>query len=478
MNAFMHAHPEPGRLPSPTSPSGLLSTLPSPFGVPAAHPRPAPDNHLLLQLPAHERERLLADLEPLTLQDGQVLCEAGARQSHVYFPTGATLSLMSFTSAGETCELMAIGREGLAGADVVLGAEHSLHRLVVQRGGPAWRLRTPALRAALPDSPALRERLLSLLQLQLLQLGQSVVCHSHHSITERLCLWLLLNSAGHAPVSIAMTHEAIASLLGVRRESITQAAGRLQALGLLSTRRGQITLHHREGLRDHTCECHSRLEAARQRLLTRTGQEDTAHAGRWWGSDQSASLGLAAVDDGDEAHDSLYRDLYEFAPVGFVTLDTQRRILQTNLAAAIFLGVAHSQLQRQVFTELLAGESRDAFIRFHREVLSGRCRRHCDVSLTDRGRGAPLRLRIQASTDEDGQECRMVMMDLGEGAARHDGVPALQQQAAALHAAPVPQPEVLRVSIDDDLPRAAPVGGHTGPGLAPGPASWISGLAH
>ena len=73
-----------------------------------------------MQLPAHERERLLADLEPLTLQDGQVLCEAGARQSHVYFPTGATLSLMSFTSAGETCELMAIGREGLAGADVVL----------------------------------------------------------------------------------------------------------------------------------------------------------------------------------------------------------------------------------------------------------------------------------------------------------------------------------------------------------------------
>jgi PAS domain S-box-containing protein len=474
MNA-LHAHTEPSRPASSPWPSGLRTSLAAPV---AARVRPTPDNHLLLNLPESERDRLSPELEPLSLQDGQVLCEAGARQTHVYFPADATLSLMSFTSAGETCELMAIGREGLAGADVVLGAEHSLHRLVVQRGGQAWRLRTPALRAALPDSPALRARLLSLLQLQLLQLGQSVVCHSHHSITERLCLWLLLNSSGNTPVSIAMTHEAIASLLGVRRESITQAAGRLQAMGLLSTRRGQITLHHREGLRDHACECHSRLEAARQRLLSRCDEDETAHAGRWWGSDQGVSVGLAALADVDDGHDSLYRDLYEFAPVGFVTLDTQRRILQTNLAAAIFLGVANSQLQRKVFTELLASESRDAFTRFHREVLNGHCRRHCDVSLNDRGRGAPSRLRIQASTDEDGQECRMVMMDLDEGAASQDGMPALLQQAAALHAAQAPQPDVLRVSIDDDLPGAAGSTRTPGPGRGAGPASWISGLAH
>ena len=119
----------------------------------------APGNGLLQRLPAHERARLQADLEPVQLHASQVLCEAGARQQHVYFPDGATLSLMSLTRAGETCELMAIGRDGLASPDVALGSEHSLHRLMVQRGGKAWRLRTGVLRQALSESPALRQQL-------------------------------------------------------------------------------------------------------------------------------------------------------------------------------------------------------------------------------------------------------------------------------------------------------------------------------
>jgi len=147
----------------------------------------APDNTLVLQLPAQDRDRLGDDLEPVLLHDGQVLCEAGARQHFVYFPTGATLSLMSFTQAGETCELLSIRHDGLAGLDVALGSDQSLHRLVVQRGGAALRLRTSALRQALGESETLRRLVMHQMQMQLLHLAQSVVCHSHHSITERLC---------------------------------------------------------------------------------------------------------------------------------------------------------------------------------------------------------------------------------------------------------------------------------------------------
>ena len=419
-----------------------------------------PGNHLLQRLPAHERERLLADLEPVQLHAAQVLCEAGARQQHVYFPDGATLSLMSLTRAGDTCELMAIGRDGLAGPDVALGSEHSLHRLMVQRGGKAWRLRAGVLRQALAESPALRQQLSAQLQLQLLHLAQGVVCHTHHSITERLCCWLLDNAPRQNPGHVELTHEAVSSLLGVRRESVTQAAGRLQALGLLSTRRGQLTVHDREGLRAHACECHDRLAQARQRLLARGDESATPG---WLGE---GSLSITSIftnggsaarlptlaygqmdtepvsrqdvdahhEDDRDAEESLYRELYEFAPVGFVTLDSQRRILQTNIAAAVLLGIPASRLQRLVFSELLQSACRDDFARFHREVLGGRCRRHCDVALIDHGRGASTVLRLQASTDEDGQECRMVLMDLGEGLPAHNGE---LRVASALTAAPI-----------------------------------------
>lgn len=484
-------------LPVPPGPQSLLAS---------ARGSLSPGNAVLQRLPAHERQRLQAELEPVQLHDAQVLCEAGARQQHVYFPDSATLSLMSFTRTGDTCELMAIDREGFAGPDVALGAEHSLHRLMVQRGGQAWRLRTSSLRQALADSPALRQQLLAQLQLQLLHLAQGVVCHTHHSITERLCCWLLGNAPQQTPGQIDLTHEAVASLLGVRRESVTQAAGRLQGLGLLSTRRGQLTVHDREGLRAHACECHDKLAQARQRLL---GQGDEASTPGWLGQASAGALtGLSASADARAAvqhqpahnganerdtEDSLYRELYEFAPVGFVTLDAQRRILQTNIAAAVLLGTSASRLQRQSFGDLLQPSCREDFARFHREVLGGRCRRHCDVALIDHGRGASTLLRLQASTDEDGQECRMVLMDLGEGLPAHNG---WQRQAGVTGMAtitvtgdPLPQTPALQVTSsgtwregvtthslrepeDGERPHTPTLTLPTGQGTA----SWISGL--
>ena len=462
----------------------------------------APDNTLVLQLPAQDRDRLGDDLEPVLLHDGQVLCEAGARQHFVYFPTGATLSLMSFTQAGETCELLSIRHDGLAGLDVALGSDQSLHRLVVQRGGAALRLRTSALRQALGESETLRRLVMHQMQMQLLHLAQSVVCHSHHSITERLCFWLLSNTSPGMPARVGMTHEAIASLLGVRRESVTQAAGRLQAQGLITTRRGQITVHDRQGLGENACECHARLQAARERLLR---QDSTASGLVFDGP--STRDNSAPSDEGETSASGLYRDLYEFAPVGFVTLDHRQQILQTNMAAAILLGTSRGQLDHRVFSDWLEPHSREVFARFHAEVLSGRCRRHCDVSLIDRARGRPTQVRIQASTDEDGEECRMVMMDLSEGLASQDS--ALQASAARARGSEAygPSPaEPLQVWIrstgSEDVVRSAtdaatafddpdatdpataseahpsvPLGaGLTGTRAAP--AQWFSGLTH
>ena len=518
----MNAMPDSSFNPTPRLPNvGLNSPLSRAFEPGRMHPtRPAemPGNGLLRALPAHERERLQGELEAVQLHDAQVLCEAGARQLHVYFPDGATLSLMSFTQAGDSCELMAIDRDGMAGPDVALGGEHSLHRLTVQRGGKAWRLRTSALRQALSDSPALRQQLGAQLQLQLLHLAQGVVCHTHHSITERLCCWLLGNAPGQTPAHIPLTHEAVASLLGVRRESVTQAAGRLQSLGLLSTRRGQLTVHDRDGLRAHACECHERLSLARQRLLgglpggdanatevssatgwlgqgaldTRNGHHghnghndfnafSDSQRGGWQthASSPSKHGSQDRMDDTgpDDTWDGPYRELYEFAPVGFVTVDAQRRVLQSNIAAAVLLGLPASRLQRQVFSELLQPACREDFARFHREVFGGHCRRHCDVALVDHGRGASTVLRLQASTDEDGEECRMVLIDLGEGLAARPGEPHTGSTLTAATITVTGDPQPLSPALHCTLQGTRSDRGSTltvTPGQ--GGASWISGL--
>lgn len=470
----------------------------------------ASSNTVLLQLPEQDQFRLRDDLEPVQLHDGQVLCEAGARQHFVYFPTGATLSLMSFTRAGETCELLSVRHDGLAGLDVALGTDQSLHRLVVQRGGQALRLRTAVLRQALGESETLRRLVMQQMQLQLLHLAQSVVCHSHHSITERLCFWLLSNTGEELPARVGMTHEGIASLLGVRRESVTQAAGRLQVQGLVTTRRGQITVHDRQGLSENACECHARLQAARERLQ----RQDSSAAVPAFGSESLRSGNgdadgdayaheRASADAIDEAGTGLYRDLYEFAPVGFVTLDHRQQILQTNMAAAILLGTRRGQLEHRVFSDWLEPHSREAFARFHAEVLSGRCRRHCDVSLIDRARGRPTQLRIQASTDEDGEECRMVMMDLSEGlASQDDAVQPVTAGGPKPHAPGHLPAEPIQVwttvtgsSGATGLGTSAPADVTSGDPLSPlqggsplcpdvlpttraTPAHWLSGLAH
>lgn len=484
---------------SPSLTHSALSARSSmrPTGLSPEMPGKAPENSLVLQLPAEDRHRLRDDLEPVLLHDGQVLCEAGARQHFVYFPTGATLSLMSFTQAGETCELISIRHDGLAGLDVALGSDQSLHRLVVQRGGAALRLRTSALRQALGESDMLRRLVMQQMQLQLLQLGQGVVCHSHHSITERLCFWLLSNTDQDLPARVGMTHEAIASLLGVRRESVTQAAGRLQAQGLITTRRGQITVHDREGLSENACECHARMQAARERLLRQDspGADLDLGGSCMRGEHEEGELPGVSMDR-DTPATRLYRDLYEFAPVGFVTLDHRQQILQTNLAAAILLGASRTQLEQRVFSDWLEPHSREAFARFHAEVLSGRCRRHCDVSLIDRARGRPTQLRIQASTDEDGEECRMVMMDLSEGLASQDSALQTADARPRWSGAQGPSPAEpiqiwtpasgtapLSVAADDN--GAADAGADThapgnvsAPASRPAPAHWLSGLTH
>lgn len=378
-------------------------------------PRPSPSpNHILAALPAADYQKLVTYLEPVQLTAGQVLCEAGDRMHFIYFPTTATISIMSMTAAGETCELTMTSCDGLMGFATALGSDASAHRVVVQLSGQALRMRTHDFMAALNDSPTLRRLVMSHVQIQLFHMAQSVVCNRHHSIMDRLCFWLLSNTEYRTTPALPVTHEMVASLLGVRRESITQAAGKLQTDGLISTRRGQVSIHDRAALAARACECFDRVKSEKNRLFA------------WAVADTDDDVSLPQVhrhihhmaDSDDEIDENLqdkYRDLYEFAPVGFVTLDLAGRIVQTNLSAAILLGVSPSQSQHKVFTQWLEKSSQAPFTQFHQEVLSGKCRRHCDVSIINQTRQIPTRVRLQAVADEEGQECRMVMIDLSAG---------------------------------------------------------------
>ena len=241
-------------------------------------------------------------------------------------------------------------------------------------------------------------------------MAQSIVCSRHHSVSERLSQWMLWNSDGLDSHELSVTHETIAYMLGVRRESVTQAAGKLQSAGWIRNNRGKITILNREGLLGSVCECYDRIRSDAMRYSQRLAQL----------SDHPTSVadshGLAFDDDSspsDQQDLQKYVDAYDFAPVGFVTLNAQALVTQTNLAGAIMLDIQRSQCQHTPFVALLDEQCQKAFMAFHQEVLSGQCRRFFVVTLPATQHRAALTLRIHATSDESGQENRMVMIDVG-----------------------------------------------------------------
>lgn len=224
-------------------------------------------NHLLAALPRKDWEALSGNIELVRMRAGQLLTDSGQRIHHVYFPTTAIVSMLSLLENGATAEIAAIGNEGLVGIPVVTGGDTMPCRVEVRTPGFAYRLSAGTLRQEFTRSPAMQRVTLLYVQAVLTQIAQTAVCNRHHSLNKQLCRWLLLALDRMATNELVITQQVIANMLGVRREGVTEAAGKLEDLGLIHHSRGHITVLDRHGLEAHSCECYKLVKREFDRLL-------------------------------------------------------------------------------------------------------------------------------------------------------------------------------------------------------------------
>ncbi|WOB10713.1 Crp/Fnr family transcriptional regulator [Piscinibacter gummiphilus] len=224
-------------------------------------------NHLLAALPPAERERWLPELEPIDMPLGKVLYESGMRLSHVYFPTTAIASLLYVLEDGASAEIAVVGFEGVVGISLFMGGDSTTSRAVVQSAGRGYRLRASVMMLEFNRAGPVLHLLLRYTQALLTQMSQTAVCNRHHSLDQQLCRWLLLSLDRLRSSELVMTQELIANMLGVRREGVTEAAGRLQDAGLISYRRGHISVLDRPALEKRACECYAVVKREYDRLL-------------------------------------------------------------------------------------------------------------------------------------------------------------------------------------------------------------------
>ncbi len=224
-------------------------------------------NRLLSMLPVAARQRLDPRLDRVAMPLGATLQEAGAPAQSAWFPTTAIVSLLCGNQDGSCTEIAAIGHEGLLGVGIFMGGEGGLHRAVVRSEGHAWRIDAQWLKQEFERGEAATRLLLRYTQTLMMQMAQTAVCNRHHSLEQQLCRWLLGSLDRSPHVELKMTHELIASSLGVRREGITQAAGRLRRRGLIECRRGRIGIIDRYGLETQVCECYAVMKTETARLL-------------------------------------------------------------------------------------------------------------------------------------------------------------------------------------------------------------------
>ncbi|WP_228716973.1 Crp/Fnr family transcriptional regulator [Billgrantia pellis] len=198
---------------------------------------------------------------------GQVLHEAGGALSHVYFPIDSIVSLLYVTESGASAEIAVVGNEGLVGIAVFMGGESTTSRAIVQGAGHALRLPVSQLKKEFNRHGEMLHLLLCYTQALITQMAQTAVCNRHHSIDQQLCRWLLLSLDRLPGNQLDMTQELIANMLGVRREGVTEAAGKLHKLGVIKYRRGHITVLDRARLEQLSCECYAVVKKESDRLM-------------------------------------------------------------------------------------------------------------------------------------------------------------------------------------------------------------------
>lgn len=427
-------------------------------------PTLAPDpkqNRILAALSTNDFARLQDDLDLVSLKLGQVLYDAGDSVGYVYFPLTCIVSLVFTTQKGASAELAITGNEGLVGIPLVLGGDTTTYRVIVQNAGEAYRLKVEVIRWELDQGGDLQHLALLYTQALMTQMAQSVVCNRHHAVDQQLCRFLLLCLDRLPDNHIHLTQELIGSMLGVRREAVTEAAGKLQAAGLIQYSRGLIKVVDRPGLEARACECYAVVKAEYDRLFQLTGivriggysrpnpesVRKRAEA-RWqqappeapktpWDNTQlvhelqvhqiELEMHNEALRHAFEEVDALrdrYADIYDFAPVGYFTLDPRGVIVDLNLAGAILLGVKGSQKGRRQFVSSVVPADRTIFTSFLATVLHANQKNVCEITLTATSQRSEATVKIEAIPNEEESECRMVVID----------VTAERQAQKALHA--------------------------------------------
>src|SRR6186713_3197442 len=225
------------------------------------------DNHILDALPQLERERLFPHLKLTPMPLGMVLYESGAALRHIYFPTNCIVSLLYGLQNGASAEIAVVGNEGAIGVSLFMGGETTPSRAVVQSAGYAYRLPGKRLKEEFNRHGEMLHILLRYTQSLLTQMFQTAVCNRHHSLEQQLCRWLLLSLDRLPTNELKMTQELIANMLGVRREGVTEAARKLQALEIIQYSRGKITVLDRPRLEAMSCECYAVVKKESDRLL-------------------------------------------------------------------------------------------------------------------------------------------------------------------------------------------------------------------
>lgn len=229
-------------------------------------------NHLLAAFPDSAKQRIFPRLKLTEMNLGDVIHESGQTIEFVYFPTNCIVSLLYVMLDGSSAEISVVGNEGMVGISVFMGGDSTPSRTVVQSKGFAYRLLAAELKAEFDNTPELRFLALRYTQALITQMSQTAVCNRHHSIDQQLCRWLLLSLDRLPDNHLTMTQELIANMLGVRREGVTEAASKLQKLGIIEYHRGHITVMDRPGLEALCCECYAVVKRETDRLTSRKVQ--------------------------------------------------------------------------------------------------------------------------------------------------------------------------------------------------------------
>ncbi len=228
-------------------------------------------NYLLAALTKEEFDRVVPNLELVPMRLGELLYEPDQQLRHAYFPTSSIVSLHYVTESGESAETAGVGNEGVVGIALFMGGNSTSSSAVVQTAGHGYRLEGGLLKEEFDRAGFAQRLLLRYTQAVMTQMSQTAACYRHHSIEQQLCRWLLLTVDRRPTHELVMTQELIANILGVRREGITAAAGRLQEAGFIRYRRGHISVVDRAGLLSRSCECYGVVRDEVDRLFSDVG---------------------------------------------------------------------------------------------------------------------------------------------------------------------------------------------------------------